>query len=80
MGPHQGLVPLYQSDGLTGYALALYGTNGATGRHHGQRLAVNHLDESYDLFYGTPSETDVASFAQRLLSPKYFHTKSDPHL
>ena len=67
-------------DGLTGYALALYGTNGATSRQHGQRLAVNHLDESYDLFYGTPSETDVASFAQRLLSPNYFRTKSGPTL
>jgi hypothetical protein len=43
-------------------------------------LAVNHLDETADLFYGQPSEDEVASFATRLLSPNYFYTASGPIL
>ena len=41
-------------------------------------MPVNHTDEAYDLFYGVPTETDLQSFAKRLLNPDYFYTPSGP--
>jgi hypothetical protein len=65
-------------DGLPAYGLALYDIRpGPRGLRH-KLMAVNHTDEAYELFYGTPTEAEVASFARRLLSPKYFYTKSGP--
>ncbi len=67
-------------DGQTAYALALYGVSDARDGIQFKQLKVNHLDESYDLFFGTPSEADVASFSKRLIDPYYFFTPSGPTL
>jgi len=66
-------------DGTTAYALALYNVKEAKdGKVSYDQLAVNHLDEAYDLFYNQPSATEVASFAKRIASKNYFYTKSGP--
>jgi hypothetical protein len=64
-------------DGTTAFALALYGGGPDT---PSQTMRINHLDEASDLFYGQPTEADVASFARRILSPDYFYTPSGPLL
>lgn len=68
------------TDGIEAYALALYDIHNTDGKLSYRKLAVNHTDEAYDLFYGQPSETDAVSFAKRLLSPEYFYTASGPTL
>jgi hypothetical protein len=66
------------TDGSEAYALALYDVKPNGDSLEFKKLEVNHLDEAYDLFYGHPSEAEVVSFAQRLLDPDYFYTKSGP--
>ncbi len=68
------------TDGRPGYALALYDIQELKPGVKYRRLEVNHIDESYDLFYGQPREADVINFAERLLDPDYFYTPSGPVL
>jgi hypothetical protein len=68
------------ADGSAGYALALYDVQTLEPGVKYRRMEVNHLDESYDLFYGQPAEVDVINFAERLISPDYFYTPSGPLL
>ena len=67
-------------DGTTGFALALYDIHPGEHKPVFKQLHVNHIDEAYDLFYGSPEEKDIASFARRLLDPEYFFTPSGPTL
>lgn len=67
-------------DHTTAYALALYDVRVEDQEFSYRRLEVNHLDESYELFYGNPSENDAVSFARRVLDPRYFYTPSGPLL
>lgn len=67
-------------DGTSAYALALYDVKISDQVLGYRRLEVNHLDESYEFFYGDPSETDAVSFAQRVLDPQYFYSPSGPLL
>lgn len=64
---------LYHSQSLIGYSLALHGK-----RH--VPLPIAHLDESYDLFYGTPSLEEIVSFAQKVMDPDFFYTPVGPLL
>lgn len=67
------------ADGTLAAALALYNVEvSKTGSVKYDQLKVNHLDEAYDLFYGTPTQAEVMSFAKRLVDPDYFYTKSGP--
>ncbi|MFI5240169.1 MAG: hypothetical protein ACHQUB_00450 [Candidatus Saccharimonadia bacterium] len=66
------------SDGLSAYALALYEVTSSGETLKYKTLKINHTDEAYDLFYGEPEETDIQSFAKRLLNPNYFYTQSGP--
>jgi len=64
---------LYHPNDIIGYSLAL----------HGRKLrpiSVPHLDESYDLFYGSPSMEESMSFAQKVMQPDYFYTPGGPIL
>lgn len=63
-------------DGSTAFALALYDVHVQNNQLRYRQLTVNHLDESYDYFYGDPSEEEAISFCQRLLDPEYFYTPS----
>lgn len=65
-------------DGEAAYALALYDVRENRGRLRYQQLAVNHTDEAYELFYGSPTEAEVTSLCRRLLSRNYFYTPSGP--
>ncbi len=64
---------VFFASNLRGYSLALHGPDLAP-------LSVAHLDESYDLYYGHPSLEDTLSFADRILSEKYFYTPVGPIL
>jgi hypothetical protein len=68
------------TDGSPAMALALYDVKGAGSDLSYQQLTVNHLDESYSLFYGQPEMIEVENFAHRLLAPQYFYTASGPAL
>jgi len=64
---------LYHSSNVIGYSLAL----------HGQKhlpLAISHLDESYDLFYGSPNLEEIVSFAEKIMDPNFFYTPVGPLL
>lgn len=58
---------------LISYSLALYGTD------H-QPLAISHLDESYDLTYGSPSLEEIIGFAEKIMDPNFFFTPVGPLL
>lgn len=64
-------------DGTYGYALALYDVKESG---DAKVMAVNHIDEAYDHFYGDPSEKDTVNFCRRLMDPAWFYTKSGPIL
>ncbi|HYD34985.1 MAG TPA: hypothetical protein VD999_02865 [Vitreimonas sp.] len=64
---------LYHDDNLIGYSLALHGKKRLP-------LPIAHLDESYDLFYGSPSMEEIVSFAQKITSPHFFYSPSGPLL
>jgi hypothetical protein len=64
---------LYHPNDTIGYALALHGKKNIP-------IPIAHLDESYDLFYGSPSMEEVVSFAHKLIDPDYFYTPSGPLL
>ena len=65
-------------DGTSAMALALYDVQEEGEKLTYRKLEVNHTDEAYDLFYGAPTQSDLASFCQRLLDPQYFYTSSGP--
>lgn len=68
-------------DGLSAFALALYGEEKKKGQIRWRQLAVNHLDEAYLYTYGSDvSEEDLVSFCKRLLEEKYFYTPAGPLL
>lgn len=64
---------LYHPNGIIGYALALHGAKN-------RPVPTAHLDESYDLYYGTPSLEEVMSFTKKLVDPEYFYTPVGPIL
>lgn len=64
---------LYHPGGIIGYSLALHGTKN-------RPLPIPHLDESYDMFYGSPSLEEISSFARKIMSPDYFYTPVGPLL
>ncbi len=64
---------LYHPGGIIGYSLALHGKKNIP-------LSISHLDESYDLFYGSPSLEEIVSFAHKLIDPEYFYTPVGPIL
>jgi len=64
---------LYHKNDLQGYSLALHGKKNVP-------LPMAHLDECYDLFYGTPNMEEVVSFSQKIIDPDYFFTPVGPIL
>lgn len=64
---------LYHPNDILGYSLALHGNKNLP-------LPISHLDESYDLFYSSPSWEEIESFAQKLVDPDYFYTPAGPIL
>lgn len=64
---------LYHHDNIIGYSLALHGKKN-------RPLAVSHLDESYDLFYGLPSLEEISSFATKIQHEDFFYTPVGPIL
>lgn len=64
---------LYHQNNIIGYSLALHGKKNVP-------LPIAHLDESYDLFYGSPSLEEVASFAKKIVDPAFFYTPVGPLL
>ena len=64
---------LYHDENLLGYSLALNGKKRIP-------LPIPHLDESYDLFYSSPSMEEIYSFAIKLIDPDYFYTPVGPIL
>lgn len=64
---------LYHHHNIIGYSLALHGKKN-------RPLAVAHLDESYDLFYGQPSLEEISSFATKIQDPDFFYTPVGPIL
>lgn len=61
------------TDKLISYSLALCGKNYSP-------LAISHLDESYDLTYGSPSLEEIISFAEKIMDPNFFFTPVGPLL
>lgn len=64
---------LFHPDGVIGYSLALHGLKQIP-------FPIPHLDESYDMFYGSPSLEEISSFARKIMSPDYFYTPVGPVL
>jgi hypothetical protein len=64
---------LYHSSNLIGYSLALHGKKHVP-------LPIAHLDESYDLFYGSPNLEEIVSFADKIMDPNFFYTPVGPLL
>jgi hypothetical protein len=64
---------LYHDRNIIGYSLALHGKKHAP-------LPIAHLDESYDLFYGSPSLEEIVSFAEKAIDPNFFYTPAGPLL
>lgn len=64
---------MYHPNGIIGYALALHGSKN-------KQVTTPHLDESYDLYYGSPSLEEVVSFTKKLVDPEYFYTPVGPML
>ncbi len=79
----QGNKDLYRfenPDGKSAMALALFDVIELKGKLRYRRLEVNHIDEAYELFYGSSVETDLVSFCDRLLDKNYFFTPAGPTL
>lgn len=64
---------LYHPNGIIGYSLALH-------TRKNRPLTITHIDESYDLFYGSPSLEEIASFSTKIVDPDYFYTPVGPIL
>lgn len=62
-----------REDGLTAFALCLYGEPLT-------KLQVDHTDEAYLMLYGSPKKEETISLAKRLLDPSIFYTLSGPLL
>ena len=64
---------LYHPEDIIGYSLAIHGKKN-------RPLPTAHLDESYDLFYGTPNLEEISSFARKVVDDEYFYTPVGPLL
>ncbi|MDQ3008516.1 MAG: hypothetical protein M3Q81_02880 [bacterium] len=64
---------LNHSSSSIGYSLALHGEKHLP-------LPIAHLDESYDMFYGSPSLEEIVSFADKIIDPNFFYTPVGPLL